>query len=340
MVFTLLAQSNHTQSGEGLTPTGKRMAIIDGAAISEEDIQAAAANEIRGLTRRKAIAILSFEREEHAIYERHLANVVDNRIIAIEAKKRGTTPELFVMAELDDSKLKAPTEEAITALWKEKKAQLNLSEEAAREQIRQYLLEQQRRALYKELIVKLRAQYHAQFFLEPLRATITTQGFPTKGTASAPVTIVEFADFECPYCAQLFITLKQVEEHYGDKVRFVFRQFPLTDIHTHAQKAAEASLCAFAQNRFWELHDAMWADNHSLEIDQLKQKASLLKLDTTAFDSCLDAATFADAITKDVEEAKGLSVNATPTLFVNGRFLVGAQSYTTVAAIIDEELAK
>src|SRR6185503_20238629 len=102
---------------------------------------------------------------------------------------------------------------------------------------------------------------------------LTTAGFPSKGPAAAPVTIVEFSDFECPYCGGLFPTLKAVEKNYAGQVRFVYRQFPLTNVHPHAQKAAEASLCANEQQRFWEFHDSMFGNQQALTVDDLKRRA-------------------------------------------------------------------
>src|SRR3990172_10280657 len=145
------------------------------------------------------------------------------------------------------------------------------------------MMEQSRNRHPKMMIDPLKKQYGFKSFLEPLRAEIAAAGFPSKGPASAPVTIVEFSDFECPFCGGLFPTLKQIEKTYSDQVRLVYRQFPLTNIHPYAQKAAEASLCANDQQHFWEVHDSMFGNQRELSIADLKQRAVDLKLDAPAF---------------------------------------------------------
>ena len=113
---------------------------------------------------------------------------------------------------------------------------------------------------------------------------------------------MEFSDFECPYCSGLFPTLRRVEETYKDKIRIVYRQFPLNNIHPHAQKAAEASLCANDQDKFWQLHDAMFADQQNLTIEDLKSKAASLSLNATTFSSCLDSGKHAAIIRDSIAE--------------------------------------
>ena len=146
------------------------------------------------------------------------------------------------------------------------------------------------RSRYKDMLVtRLKKDFGFKSYLEPLRAQISSAGFPSRGVATAPVTIVEFSDFECPYCGGLFPTLKQVEKNYPQTVRIVYRQFPLSNLHPHAMKAAEAALCANEQNKFWEFHDSMFGNQRELSIADLKQRAVDLKLDTQAFNQCLDS---------------------------------------------------
>jgi len=153
------------------------------------------------------------------------------------------------------------------------------------------------------------------------------------------VTIVEFSDFECPYCSRVIPALEQVLDTYGDQVRLVFRQFPLNNIHPNAQKAAEASLCANDQGKFWEMHDLMFKEQRSLELEQLKEKAARLELDVEAFNECVDSSKYAEAVMSDQEAASRVGVSGTPALFINGRFLSGAQPYEQLAVVIDAELA-
>ncbi len=172
----------------------------------------------------------------------------------------------------------------------------------------------------------------------PQRTEIATAGYPARGPATAPVTIVEFSDFECPFCGRLFPTLKAVEKIYLDRVRIVYRQFPLRRIHPLAQKAAEASLCAGEQGRFWDMHDSLFGDQEHLTVDDLKARAVALKLDTATFNACLDSGKQVAAIDQDIADGAKAGVTGTPTMFINGRMMVGAQPYAQIQAVIEDEL--
>src|SRR4030095_14529312 len=127
-----------------------------------------------------------------------------------------------------------------------------------------------------------------------------------------------------------------VEKNYAEKVRVVYRQFPLTNIHPLAQKAAEASLCANDQKRFWEFHDSMFGDQQHLTVDDLKKRAVDLKLNTATFNSCLDSGAKVSAVKKDVDEARAVGVNSTPTMYINGRYFSGSLPYAEIRYVIED----
>jgi protein-disulfide isomerase len=154
------------------------------------------------------------------------------------------------------------------------------------------------------------------------------------------VTLVEFSDFQCPFCQRVAPTLKQVKEKYGDKVRVVWKDFPLTQIHPQAFKAGEAAHCAADQGKFWEYHDRLFANQQALQPNDLKKHATDLGLDATAFASCLDTSKYGERVRDGVAEGSRLGVNSTPTIYINGRVLSGAQPFETFVSVIDEELAK
>jgi protein-disulfide isomerase len=177
--------------------------------------------------------------------------------------------------------------------------------------------------------------------LDAPRATITIEpDDPALGAANAPVTIVEFSDFQCPFCQRVAPTLKKLRETYGDKIRIVWKDFPLTSIHPQAFKAAEAAQCAREQGKFWEYHDRLFANQQALQLDALKQYAAQLGLDAAKFNACVDMATYAERVQAQMQVGANLGVNSTPAVFVNGRLLSGAQPYETFAQVIDEELAR
>jgi len=162
---------------------------------------------------------------------------------------------------------------------------------------------------------------------------------PSRGGEYAPVIIVEFSDFECPFCGKATNTLTQIENDYGDKIKVYFREFPLP-IHQNVLIAAEAAECANEQGRFWEMHDTLFANQNALETDNLKQFAKDLGLDTEKFNECIDSKNTTSIIQSDIAVGTDYGVQGTPTFFINGKKFVGAQPYSEFKKIIDEELAK
>lgn len=174
---------------------------------------------------------------------------------------------------------------------------------------------------------------------EPRVVEVDVRGRPARGPAGAKVTIVEFTDYECPFCGRHFQqTYPRLVAEYGERTRYVIRNMPLTNIHPRAQKAAEAAECAYDQGTFWEYHDALFSHQQALEVAQLKQYAIDLGLNATVFNSCLDGGVKADIVRRDAEDAQRYGVTGTPTFFINGRVLVGAQPYETFRSAIESAL--
>ncbi|HEV2322906.1 MAG TPA: DsbA family protein [Terracidiphilus sp.] len=160
-----------------------------------------------------------------------------------------------------------------------------------------------------------------------------------EGDPNAPITIVEFGDYQCPYCGRAESTVEDVLKKYHGKVKLAFRDFPLSAIHPFADGAAEASRCAEAQNKFWPMHDAMYANQSKLTVDDLIKTASSLGMNQDSFASCLKADTYKKAIQQDLEAGQKAGVTGTPAFFINGRFLNGSVPEVQFEAIIDSELA-
>jgi protein-disulfide isomerase len=172
-----------------------------------------------------------------------------------------------------------------------------------------------------------------------VRYKIPTDGFPSLGAADAPITLVEFADFQCPYCRQWEQqTYQPLLAAYPGKLRIVFRDFPLTSIHPNAMPAAEAAQCANEQGKFWAYHDKLFG-GENLGDDVYKQYAQDLGLDMTRFNDCVANHKYAKAIQADSDFAVNLGVNSTPTFFINGLAVVGAQPLSAFTGVIDKELA-
>ena len=170
------------------------------------------------------------------------------------------------------------------------------------------------------------------------RVEVDYSNDPFIGPEDAQVTIVEFSDFECPFCSRAYETVYEIKEAYEGQVKIVFKNFPLS-FHANAQKAAEASECAYDQGKFWEMHDIMFENQDALSVDDLKSYAEELGLDTEAFNECLDSGAKETAVSEDFEAGNEVGVTGTPAFFINGIELVGAQPYEAFQAIIDGELA-
>src|SRR5262249_52548224 len=153
------------------------------------------------------------------------------------------------------------------------------------------------------------------------RAEVAVDGAPFIGPDAAPVTIVEFTDFQCPFCKRVIPTLAQVRSRYGEKVKLVYRDFPLDNIHPQARKAAEAAQCAHDQGKFWAYHDALFANAPNAGAEQLKKYAQQVGLDLPSFERCLSSGTYAGSVQKSVDEGIRLGVTGTPAFFINGELL-------------------
>ena len=174
----------------------------------------------------------------------------------------------------------------------------------------------------------------------PARIQASADDDPFKGSKDAPVTIIEFSDYQCPYCARFDIqTLPALTENYINtgKVKFIYRDFPLA-FHKNAQKASEASECADEQGKFWEMHDKIFENQQALDVKSLKNYAKELSLDTGKFDNCLDSGTMASEVKKDLDEGSSYGVSGTPAFLINGILVSGALPFNSFQEIIEGEL--
>ena len=172
------------------------------------------------------------------------------------------------------------------------------------------------------------------------RYDIPTEGFPSIGPEDAEIVLVEFSDFQCPYCKRWFEdTYKPLLAAYPGQIRLVYRNLPLTSLHPQAMSAAVASLCADDQGAYWPYHDKLFSGEYDLGREAYLQYAADLDLDEAAFESCLDSGKFDDFIQEDMNFSLDLGVRSTPTFFINGVPIVGAQPLSAFEQLIDKELA-
>jgi protein-disulfide isomerase len=268
--------------------------------------------------------------------------LVAELLIAEAAKAKGMGAEAYEKAEIE--RRSTPVTEAdVVSFYQANTSQMQgRSLDAMAPAIRQFLQSQMRTGARNALVAELRKTGPAvQVLIDaPRRQVDIAPTDPSIGNPAAPVTLVEFSDFQCPFCQRVAPTLKQVRATYGDKVRVVWKDFPLTQIHPQAFKAGEAAHCAADQGKYWEYHDRLFANQQTLQVDDLKAHAATLGLDPAKFDACLDSSRYGDRVRSGVAQGNRLGVNSTPTIYINGRLVAGAQPYEVIAAVIDEELSR
>lgn len=300
---------------------------IDGVPVTVEQVEASAAAELGAVD-------LEFARKRHETLEAALGQYMAERLLDIAAAEQGSTPEKLLAGLSVDSVSDADIDE----FYEANKSRIQGSKEQLKERIRQYLAQQRTQTAYAEYLAGLQTRYKAETFMQPFRMPVEPVG-PSMGNENAPVTLVEFSDFECPYCVTIYPVLQEMVKIYGDKVRLVYRQYPL-DIHSGARRAAEASLCADEQGRFWDMHNMFFDQQKTLKSGGIEKFAENIKLDMKAFNECMQSGRSAARVDRDMRDAQVLGVTGTPATFVNGRMVSGAVGAEQLKAMIDEELAR
>jgi protein-disulfide isomerase len=273
---------------------------------------------------------------------RELEALIAQRLLAQEAAKRGTSVAALLDAEVT-AKVGLVTQQEIEAFYQANKARLPGDEAAARERVRAFLQQQKLAAQRERFVGSLRSQAKVLVRLQPLpvvRLDVSIDGAPFRGPDGAPVTLVEFSDFHCPFCKQVQATLIQVLARFPGKVRLAYRDFPIDSLHPQARRAAEAARCAQDQGKFWDYHDLLFANAPNTTPEELTRYAQQVGLDLTKFERCLSDGVHRAAVQRDLDEGIRLGITGTPTFFVNGRPLSGAQPLEAFARVIEEELAR
>ncbi len=271
-----------------------------------------------------------------------LEQMLGDMQIETAAKQAGQTPEAYVAQEVG-KRVKPLTDADVQQFFDANKERTQgRTFDQVRGPIRDFLTNQRQLQAKAQLVDDLRKKGVAKVrvALEPPRRDVNVASHdPVRGPATAPITIVEYSDYECPYCGRVTPTLEKLRAAYPETVRLVFKDFPLPN-HAKAPKASEAAHCASEQGKYWEMHDRLFANQQALEVPELKQHAVALGLQAATFDQCLDSGKHAGIVAADLDEGRKLGIESTPTLFVNGRPIVGAQPFEFFVAVIEEELAR
>jgi protein-disulfide isomerase len=264
-------------------------------------------------------------------------DLVATRLMDEAAKAQGMDRAALVAKEIT-SKIATVTEDDIGFWYQTNQARVQgASLDQVRQPIRQFLTQERMQVIRDQYLSTLKAKTAVRVMLEPPRQTVSTEGSPAKGPANAPIELVEFSDFQCPFCFRAAPTVNQVLSAYGEKIHFVYRNYPLPN-HPNARPAAEAAACAADQGKFWQYHDRLFQDPSKLGQSDLKRDAADLGLDTAKFDACVDSRKLKATVDSDVQAGQEAGVDGTPAFFINGRMISGAQPFEVFKRIIDEEL--
>ena len=308
-------------------PANEPVAIVGGQPISEQDLQEALGPQ----------QAMQLRAQEYEAKSKALENLIRLKVTQAEAKRRGTSAERLIEQEVD-SKVADPTDGEVEAyFWGQNHAGASLDE--SREQYRAGLKQlriQRARQVYAD---SLRAKTDVAVLLRPPSVDIHFDPTRVKGDPGAPVTIVEFSDYQCPFCKKTESVLRGLLDKYNGRVKLAYMDFPLPEIHPRAEAAAEASRCAGEQGKFWEFHDSLFADPAKLDDRDLIERARTLGLRKEPFQACLASGKFRKSVDADREEGTRAGVAGTPGFFINGVFLSGAQSPAEFEKMIDAQLS-
>lgn len=294
------------------------------------------------LKRALAPQLAKLEDQKFQLMEAKLEELIEERLLTLEAKRRGITVDELLEAEVA-SKVPEIGDGAVTAFITQNRARLQGEEAQLRPRVREYLQNQKEQESRRAFLAGLKQRTKVERLLEepePTRVAVSAEGAFTLGPKDAPVTVIEFSDFHCPYCSRVVATLKEVVRLYPKQVRLAYRDFPIANLHPKAAKAAEAARCAGEQGKFWEYHDKLFESQAQTTIEDFKRFAEQLKLDNNSFAACLDSGKHAAAVQADVQEGTRLGITGTPTFFINGRLVVGALPLEAFQRIIDRELRR
>jgi protein-disulfide isomerase len=322
LAIGLLIASTSVSRGQAQDDGRQIVATVGGAGLTLSDLRDTEQGKL-----------LQAEFTYYLSERKALDDLIDNRLLADEARKRGVTvDELLKTVVYKD--VKDPTEDQLEVYYEGLDTQDSF--DSVKSKVLDHIRELRRNKARAAFIEGLRKDDKIDIALMPPVAQVNTSKAYVSGSTGAPVVLVEFADYQCPYCQKVHSAIQKLQKEYGSKLTVIYKDFPLP-MHANAQKAAEASRCAGEQGKFWEYHDLLF-DSKEFGMNALKEHAHVLKLDEDAFDKCLDSGAEADIVKADLAEAESLGLTGTPSFFVNGHFFSGVVDYAALKDMIDQQL--
>lgn len=323
LALTIAARAVATDNGaERQSPAV--IAEVDGRKISLAELE-----------QKQAARLLATRYQYYVAQRQALDQLIEDELIEAQARREHLSVEQLLERHVAAG-VKDPTEDQLQVYYEGVETTEPFA--AVRNNILAHIRQQRMSKARAAYVQSLRNQASIHVSLAPPKAEVDLANSPVRGRRDAPVMIVEFADYECPYCQRMYPELKKLLGEFGDKVALVFKDSPLPN-HSRAPKAAEAARCAGEQGKFWEFHELLFEGGRKLELAQLKQNARELKLDAAPFDQCLDSGSQAALVQKDAAQAQRLGLTGTPSFFVNGHFLSGAVKYSTLREIVEQQVA-
>lgn len=310
-------------------PSSNVVAYVGTEAITAEALDAAAAGQL-----------MRIRQQEFDIKNNVLDGLIQTKLFEREAATRSMSVADLIKLEIED-KVAAPTKEEMDDFYERNKQRMGgRSREDAASDLEANLRAQKQGERRVAFLNTLKEKSPVRLVLDPPRVVVPIPaGAFTQGPATAPITIVEFSDYQCPYCRRAHPTVEKVKQEYGDKIRFVYRDYPL-NFHPRAVPASVAARCAAEQDKFWPYHENLMVENGDLSDADLAKRAADIGLDKGKFDTCFSANKYEDAIRADFDAGASVGVTGTPAFFINGRMLVGAQPFEAFKQIIDDEIAR
>ncbi|MSO20899.1 MAG: thioredoxin [Acidobacteria bacterium] len=306
----------------------KPIALVDGKPILESELVQQTRPQMQQL-----------RNQEYDVKRQALDGMVNQKLVEAEAARQNMGVAELIARDVD-SKVRETTEEEINAYYAGQKDRIGRPIEEVKDQIAAGLKQNRGQQARQDYIAVLRKKLPVEIFLEPIRLNVQPDLTRLRGPVDAPITIVEFSDFQCPYCLKAYPTVRAVLGKYADKVRFSYRDFPLRNIHGQAQEAAEAARCAGDQNKYWQFHDVLFESPSDLTREKLLEAATKLSLDTASLELCIESGKYRNEVEKDYQEGLRAGISGTPAFYINGIFLNGSQPASAFEQVIESELAR
>lgn len=285
--------------------------------------------------------IYQLEQTRYRIQMSELENMVAQKLLDTEAASRNVSKDELIRAEVE-AKVTPVTDAQIDSYYDANKKNLPGDPKEIKGRIRAFFERQENQKVYNTFISGLKSKHNVTIALQAPEAPkyeVKIGDSPVFGKKDAPITIVEFSDFQCPFCKRSQETVRQVKQVYGDKIRFAYKQFPLS-FHPQAQPAAEASLCANEQGKFWEYKERLFSvEAKDFSRENFIKWAGELGMKEDQFSQCVNSGKMRTMVEADVAEGQKLGMSGTPTFFVNGEQLSGAQPFERFKEVIDRQIA-